>query len=84
MENLSKVGMNLEKRLSFIYTKNKAIKDENILMRTVYNEQYKDVEDMFVSPTFLGLRPADISSDEESKEDNKLFKREDSGENDSF
>jgi hypothetical protein len=71
VENLSKVGMNLEKRLSYIYTKNKLIKDENILLRCVYNQQYKEMEDMFVSPEFLGLNQADISSDDEEYADEK-------------
>lgn len=77
VETLSKVGMSLEKRLSYIYTKNKSIKDENILMRCVYNQQYKDVEDMFVSPAFLGLRPAESSVEESSREE-RPFKFEDS------
>ena len=75
--------MNLEKRLSYIYTKNKSIKDENILMRCVYNQQYKDVSDMFVSPAFLGLKPAEVSSEEESGEDN-VNKKEESRNSDSF
>lgn len=64
-EQLSKVGMNLEKRLAYIHSKNKAIKDENILMRCVYNQQYKDM-DMFSSPDFLGLKlPEDDSGSED-------------------
>lgn len=75
--------MSLEKRLAYVYTKNKAVRDENVLMRCVYNQQYKDVEDMFASPAFLGLKPAEASSEEESR-DEKLLRREDSHPNDSF
>ena len=32
VEALSKLGMNLERRLAYIHTKNKAVKDENVLM----------------------------------------------------
>ena len=59
--------MNLEKRLAYIHSKNKAIKDENILMRCVYNQQYKDMN-MFESPQFLGLRPVDSESEESEEE----------------
>ena len=74
-DNLSKVGMSLEKMLAYIYTKNKSIKDENILLRCVYNQQYKDVDNMFVSPPFLGLKAAEPSSEEESG-DERIFQRE--------
>lgn len=68
VEALSRVGMNLEKRLAYIYTKNKAIKDENILMRCVYNQQYRDMDLFSTSPPFLGLKQPDISSDSESND----------------
>lgn len=32
VEALSKVGMNLEKRLAYVHTKNRIVKDENVLM----------------------------------------------------
>lgn len=67
VEQMSKVGMNLEKRLAYIHSKNKAIKDENILMRCVYNQQYKDM-DMFTSPEFLGLKPVQSESEESEEE----------------
>lgn len=76
VECLSKIGMQLEKRLSYVHTTNKTVSDENVLMRCAYNRNYKDIE-LFTSPKFLGLNtvPLEEDSSSEDKED-ELIRQE--------
>lgn len=59
MEYLSHVGLKLERMLAFIQTKNKVIKDEEVLIKGAFNRSEQN--EIYKPPTWLGLNPKEIS-----------------------